>query len=80
MNKPIFDPSEYLAKGPQSALEKKFIKEYLRDKGYRLEDLRGLPEARAKRLMKGACQYASLKLAEVEARAGFIERIHTPSR
>jgi hypothetical protein len=65
--------------GPQSALEKKLIKEYLLEKGYRLKDLRGLPKAEAVSLMKEACLYASLKLAEVESRAQFREEIRGPS-
>ncbi len=78
MRESILDPSECLAEGPQSALEKRLIDRYLRDEGYRLEDLRGLTRASAKRLMKAACRYASLKLAEVEARARLLERIHMP--
>lgn len=79
MNEQIFHQSECLSKGPLPSLEKRFIEEYLLDKGYRLEDLRELPEARAKHLMKGACKYASLKLALVEARSRFLERIHLSS-
>ena len=75
--------SEYvdqcLSEGPQSALEIRFIKEYLLEKGYRLADLQKLPEAEAKQLMSDACKYASLKLAEVESRAQFREDIRGPS-
>ena len=53
----------------QFALESRFIDEYLRLKGCRWEDLSLLPEAQAKRLMIEASRYASLKLAEHEARA-----------
>ena len=53
----------------QFALESSFIEEYLRLKGCRWEDLSLLPEAQAKRLMIEASRYASLKLAEHEARA-----------
>ncbi len=61
--------------GPQSALEKKYIEDYLAGKGYSLEDLKGLPKDEAKRLMTGACTYASLKLAEVESKAKFRQKI-----
>lgn len=77
-----FDPKyvdEYITKGPQSVLERRFIKEYLHDKGYRLEELKKLPEEEAKQLMSEACKYASLKLAEVESRAQFREEIRAPS-
>jgi hypothetical protein len=57
------------AEGPQSALERKLIAEYLLSQGYHLPDLKGLPEQTAKSLMKKACLYAALKLAEIESRA-----------
>jgi hypothetical protein len=69
------DPIKHLDSAPQSALERELISEYLKNKGYRLKDLKKLPQAEAKRLMKEACQYASLKLAEIEARAGFSHKI-----
>jgi hypothetical protein len=77
-----FDPNnvdEKLAQGPQSSLEKRFIDAYLHGKGYRFEDLKKLPEEQAKQLMCEACKYASLKLAEVESRAQFRERIRSSS-
>jgi hypothetical protein len=68
-----------ILEGPQSVLERRFIKGYLLKKGYRLADLRGLPKNEAKLLRIEACLYASLKLAEVESRARFTEKIHFPS-
>ena len=70
---------EFLPKGPQSALERRFIKEYLREKGYQLEDLKRLPLKESKQLMTEACSYASLKLAEVESKAKFRKEIRGPS-
>jgi hypothetical protein len=70
---------ECFSEGPQSALERCFIIEYLQEKGYTLEDLAKLPKEEAKKLMRGACQYASLKLAEVESRAVFREQIRGPT-
>lgn len=70
---------ECLSEGPQSALERRFLREYLHEKGYRMEDLSKLPAEEAKKLMREACQYASLKLAEVESRAHFREEIRGPS-
>jgi hypothetical protein len=78
MNNTI-DPIKWAPTGPQSALEKKLIEEYLLEKGYRLTDLRELPREEAVSLMKAACLYASLKLAEVESRAQFREEIRGPS-
>jgi hypothetical protein len=65
--------------GPQSALERHLIEEYLQNKGYSPEDLTKLPRDIAKQLMREACRYASLKLAEVESRAQFREEIRGPS-
>ena len=70
---------ELLPKGPQSALERRFIKEYLQDKGFQLEDLKRLPLNESKQLMTEACRYASLKLAEVESKAKFRKEIRGPS-
>jgi len=62
--------------GLQSALEKEFIREYILDKGFLLEDLETMSEEQAKYLMVGACRFASLKLAEMEARAKFRQKMH----
>lgn len=64
---------------PESALERNLIRDYLREKGYSIEDLQALPEEQAKSLMREACQHAALKLAEVESRARFQREIHTSS-
>lgn len=65
--------------GPQSALEKKYIQEFLQSKGVNLEKLSTLPIEEQKILMREASRYASLKLAEVESRAKFRHDIHSPS-
>ena len=70
------DVDRCASQGPQSALEKKFIEEYLAGKEQSLESVHKLPEADAQRLMREACTYASLKLAEVESRARFRQEIH----
>jgi len=60
---------------PQSALENKYILEYISSRGYCFRDLQKLPREEAQRLMKEACSFASLKLAEVESRAQFLRKI-----
>ena len=60
----------------KNVLEQKYIEEYLHGKGYRREDLAGLPQAEAQQLMREACQYAALKLAEVEAKGHLRKKIH----
>jgi hypothetical protein len=67
------------SEGPQSALERKLVEEYLQGKGYSKEDLLKLPKDKAKELMVEACTYASLKLAELEAKSHFRENIRAPS-
>jgi hypothetical protein len=76
-DKPM-DVDECMTEGPQSALEKKFVEGYLQSKGYSREDLHKLPENVVKQLMKEACMYASLKLAELQAKSQFREEIHMP--
>jgi hypothetical protein len=60
---------------PQSSLERQLISDYLMEKGYRLETLQTLPRCQVKELMTAACTYASLKLAEIEARSQFSRKI-----
>ncbi len=62
----------------QTYLERKLIAEYLADKGFKQADLEKLPEAQAKQLMKEACSYADLKLAEIESRSKFRKKIQGP--
>lgn len=72
------DIDECMSEGPQSALEKKFVEEFLQSKGLSRKDLKKLPQDQVTQLMKEACMYASLKLAEVEARSQFREEIRLP--
>jgi hypothetical protein len=65
--------------GALTALERRFIIEFLQEKGYKMEDIAKLPKEDAKKLMKEACQHASLKLADMESKARFIEEIRGPS-
>jgi hypothetical protein len=67
-----------MAVSSESNLERKLIAEYLLNKGYSLSVLKNLPKKKAKILMKEACRYATLKLAEIEARSKFRRKIKTP--
>ena len=69
-------PTSSFRKLPQSELEWQLITDYLKDKGYTRQDLIKLPKEQAQRLMTEACRYASLKLAEIEARSQFRQKIH----
>ena len=65
--------------GPESTMEISLLEEYLRSRGYSFKQLCDLPEEEAKSLMIEACQYASLKLAQVESTARFRDKIREPS-
>lgn len=79
MNETIFDIDRCAGEGPQSALEKRLIEQYLKELGYTLADLRGMPDEQAQELMQEACRYASLKLAEVESKSKFRKDIEYSS-
>ena len=68
-------PIQPAVKAPQSPLERQLIIDYLSEKGYSLKDIKTLPPNQAKQLMTKACTYASLKLAEIEARSKFRHKI-----
>ena len=56
-------------------LERALIEEHLLSRGYDLEDLAALPEDEAKALWAEASRFASVKLAEVEARAHLVAAV-----
>lgn len=62
--------------GLQAVMEKALLVEYLHHKGHSLADLNSLPEPEAKALMAAASQYASLKMAQVEATSRLYEKLH----
>ncbi|MFZ0546894.1 MAG: hypothetical protein WAM60_15715 [Candidatus Promineifilaceae bacterium] len=68
-----------VVEGPQSTMERMLLEEFLRGKGYELKDLHNLPENQVKELMTEACQYASLRMAQVESSAHFREKIRGPA-
>jgi hypothetical protein len=72
----ITPPTQYIGKAVHSSLERQFIVDYLGEKGYTLKEMQTLPDKLAKKLMAGACLYASLRLAEIESCSQFIRKIH----
>ena len=64
---------------PQASLERAFIEEYLKTRGYSLHSLHDLPVDQVTALLKSASLYAATKLAEVEARAAYVHEIHGAS-
>lgn len=66
-------PEPPMSEDLQARLEHAFIAEYLQSRGYRLDELTKLTPDQAKALLVEACRYASVRLAEVEARAHLVE-------
>lgn len=60
---------------PHVQLEMFYIAEYLQSKGYLLNELQHQPEETVNRLMKEASQYASVKLTNMEMRAGMLHEL-----
>lgn len=60
---------------PHVQLEMFYIAEYLQSKGYMMRDLQHLPAETAHQLMVEASQYASVKLTNVEMRAGMVHAL-----
>jgi len=56
-------------------LEKALIEAYLYENGYSLDALKEPSADLVEKLMNEACQYASLKMEEVTARAHFVEEL-----
>lgn len=69
-------PTTSATNAPQSPLERQLIIDFLKEKGYKLGDLKRLPRKQSKALMSQACTHASLRLAEIEARSRFREKTH----
>ena len=70
--------NQFVTGGPQAILERMLIAEYLLTKGYLISDLKDLPPQVAKSLMTEACRFAVLRLAEIEARDKFQQKIRLP--
>lgn len=66
-------PEAAVPHDPDALLEHLFIEEYLRSLGYDPHCLNELPEKVVYALRAAASTYASDRLAEIEARAGFVE-------
>ena len=72
------DLNRFLAQCPQAVLERTLIAEHLLSKGYLMSDLSALPLSVVRSLMREACQFASLRLAEIECKDIFLQKIRLP--
>jgi hypothetical protein len=67
---------EFPLEEPQAALERAFIDDYLRTHGHDLRALRMLPEEQVQSILREAMQYSAARLAELEARAHYVNELH----
>jgi hypothetical protein len=73
MNDPIdFPPME----DHEAKLEVALVDEFLRRQGWTREQLLGLPDAQRAAILGAALAYAAERLAEIEARAHYVEDLH----
>jgi hypothetical protein len=68
--------AERALEDPQAQLERAFIEEYLQQRGCSLATLSSKPPAERQELMIHATQYADMRLAEIDARAAYVQQIH----
>ena len=61
---------------PSAVLEQSLIDGYLESRGHTRSSVRKLPEDEALPLLRAASDYASLRLAVIDARAHYVEAIH----
>ena len=60
----------------EAKLERAFEDEFLRQQGRSREEVCGLPEPERSRMLGAAGAYASARLAEVSARAHYVNELH----
>jgi hypothetical protein len=72
----VIYPIPLPGKSIHSALEKQLIQSYLLEKGYQRKDINKMPLHEARELLAAASRFASLKLAEIESRSKFVNKIH----
>jgi hypothetical protein len=60
---------------PEATLEAALIDEFLARRGYTLRSINRLPPADREPLLRAAASFATLRLAEIEARAHLVHEI-----
>lgn len=71
----VIYPIPFQGKSIHAALEKQLIQSYLLEKGYQRKDFLKMPLHKSRELLAAASRYASLKLAEIESRSKFLDKI-----
>jgi hypothetical protein len=67
--------AERESRDPEARLEKALIEEFLATCGHTLHSVRALPRADRETLLRSAMAFAALRLAEIDARAHFVDQI-----
>ncbi len=73
MNARIVEDST--ARVAQAYLEWAYLEEYLKGLGYSLDQMRTLPGALSRSLMRDASLFASMRMTEVESRSQLMEEL-----
>jgi hypothetical protein len=66
-------PESVRSGDPHGPLECALIDEFLADRGHTLQSVGRLPLSERRELLRRAASYATLRLAEIEARAHFVD-------
>jgi len=61
---------------PLAALERILIDEFLALRGFSRRSIARFPPPERALLLGAACEYASLRLAEIESRAHYVDEMH----
>jgi hypothetical protein len=72
-------PPERPLEEPLSELERQFINAYLAEIGADYHALLARSDDEARSLLRRAAQFASERLGEIEARSGYIHKLHGES-
>jgi len=62
---------------PHGPLERALIDEFLSEQGHTLQSVETLPAPQRRDLLRRASAYATLRLAEIESRARFVDDIES---
>jgi hypothetical protein len=61
---------------PSATLERVLLDEFLSARGHTWPSVRTLDPDQSAALLRGASEYASLRLAEIESRAEYVSALH----
>ena len=68
-------PDPLRSADPHGLLERALVDEFLAERGHTLQSVDSLPLPERRELLRRATSYATLRLAEIEARAHFVDNL-----